>query len=779
MADVPPGLVELCEAIKSGDAREIARCRKEFAGKNWSLVSTIDQLANADAAAGHHESAAAKFGLIEELLPHAGHFFLRRVSSQLRTGVPGTIEELGSSSARLTDDGQLFHAAEELVANGRSDLAATLVDACKDRGGFSPGILAAAQSRVLATTGRLREAIELLNPEMATNKPNLTAMRCQYLLLEQILDFEAFTKVCARAALLWGEERELRHLVERLVYLFDYETATRVLRDVAKVHSVRAELANVLTAQMSATKATSDAALAEHGPVQAATAADIFAALSESGVPVSRVLWAKQALVALLDSDRLTEADYARFAWYLPNWEQGQIRNHVLAVARRRFPDAPQVQRGWLHYLVSHSAYADAAKHCMTLLHGQIDEDSMFFVIGLLRLQKDGIVPSFMEPDVFETLRADLLARVKTTGPAFRCVMHDHIVALGGTSEGWPDDAILPLNSPDARGFRRLFAITTGRLARVTAVAPTGQGGPIRPVVAISGQLRGFETSWASLHEHLCRPTGAPVVMSVWDKSVNATGRHASRLERALPEDIVARLRPEERYTDAFEKAYPDTYKLLFGHTDVDAFSLRTTVEQSGCDILAIETESESHIASIMPPHVSPNMLKMYYKFSRLEALIQEAERLSGNLFSHVIWSRPDCQIIRLSPNDLNQCLARSDIVWSSFTTETSFGDYVMVLPRRAFATIASIFPRVITAGDTRLMPWRPNRSVDPNEPVNLDAFGGPDVFFDVLLADGYIPLARIPRMILRLLGRTPGPELVRRTFENEQRKSRDTQASQ
>ena len=162
-------------------------------------------------------------------------------------------------------------------------------------------------------------------------------------------------------------------------------------------------------------------------------------------------------------------------------------------------------------------------------------------------------------------------------------------------------------------------------------------------------------------------------------------------------------------------------------------------------------------------------MLKMYYKFARVEDLVQEAEAQSGQLFTHVIWTRPDCSIQRLDPADLRACLARADLAWSSFTTETSFGDYVMVLPRRAFAAIAGVFPRVVTAGDTVLLPWRPNRHPDPAAPRQLGAFGGPDVLFDTLLSNGYLPLHRIPRILVRLLGRTPGADAVRACFKAEQ----------
>jgi hypothetical protein len=197
---------------------------------------------------------------------------------------------------------------------------------------------------------------------------------------------------------------------------------------------------------------------------------------------------------------------------------------------------------------------------------------------------------------------------------------------------------------------------------------------------------------------------------------------------------------------------------------------LQQLIASTGDEILVVETEAEDILGKMFHPHLSPNMLKMYYKLARLEELIREAERHQGETFSHVIWTRPDCEITGLAADSLMSCLRNSHVAYSSFVTEVSFGDYVMVLPRKAFAAVSSVFQRVALAGDSRLLPWRPNREMMPGARGNLAAFGGPDVLFDVLISAGYTPLARIPRMTLRLVGRTPSVDLVRKTFAAEQR---------
>ena len=777
MVEQVPGLDAFCEAVRLGDAVLIDARRKDFVSRNWVLVSTLDRIANADSSVGNHLAAARKLALMEELAPDVAGFLVRRASAELRAGVPGAAQALAGSAPRLSSDNEMFHAVQELLAHGQPALASEVVAGCAGRPGFSQGVAAAATARVLATTGRLGAAIEALEPEMALDKPNLIAMRCCYLLLEQALDFEGSRRLCRRAVLMWGEERDLRHLADHLAYSFEFDAVAALVAEAAALHPGLSGAAASVLQDNAAARAPAHAAVAEHGPPGDASADEISTALSAPGGTASRVLWGKQALVSLLGSARLTAAEYTRFAWYLPNWEQGRARSLVLAAARQRCPDAAAVQRGWLNHLIGQSAYADAAGQCGALLHGPGDDDALFYAILLLRLQQDGVVPPFLDDAGLAALRAAALAKVAQAGRGFQCVMHAHILALGGDPAPWPPEGILPPGTPDGPGFRRLFAAATGRLPRMTTAGRARTAQPPRPVLAVSGQLRGFEAAWDSIHAHLCVPTGAPVVLSVWDRSMNATGRHAQRLERALPDSVIAQLRPEERFTDRFEAAYPQTYALLFGSTEVDAHALRRQVDASGGTVLAVETESEDLIARLMPPQVSPNMLKMYYKFARVEDLIREAEVQSGQLFTHVIWTRPDCSIRRLDPADLQACLARADLAWSSFTTETSFGDYVMVLPRRAFAAIAGVFPRVVTAGDTMLLPWRPNRDPDPAAPRPLGAFGGPDVLFDTLLSNGYLPLHRIPRILVRLLARTPGADAVRACFEAEQRAAGRDQA--
>ncbi len=768
MSDIPTAALEaFCRAIRDDDVGALPNSRREFVAHNWSFVRALDQIAEANFRRGAYDPALQGLELLEQLLPESGGIFLRRVLAAFRAGRSGALEELAAGSGRFSNDPELFSAVEELVGNGRPELATQLIADSTQRGKFSAGIIAACRSRVLARAGRIGEALRCVARDEDAEL-NLTAMRCRYLLLEQLLEFDEAQIVALQAALHGGEEREVRYVFDQAVFAFDYHAALDALSTIARHHPGLLALTQALAADLRPAREAAAAAVQTYGPPSNDPAV-IFDALSKPGIEPTRILWGKLSLIGFLRSGKMTEIDYVRFAWFLPNWEQAPVRHRVLSAARLACPDTDAVQLGWLSYLIAIGAYGDAAIYCDELLAKPADDDTLFFVTLLLRLQQDATVPPFMDAELVATLTAKLQDRLPEADPGFRCVLHDHFASLGMAPGAWTTDEMPAHDHVAGRGFRRLLAVTTGRLNRVSVVSPAkAPSAPVRPVLAISGQLRGFETAWASLHRHLVLPTGAPLVMSVWDKSVNAKGRHARRLERTLPDDIIQALRPEERYTDTFETAYPATARLLFGETDVDAASLHDLVSASSCNVLALETESERLLEQVLHPHVSPNMLKMYYKFARLHALIQEAEVRSGELFSHVIWARPDCEIVQLGADDLRACLARRDIVWSSFVTETSFGDYAMVLPRDAFATIASIFARVCLSGDTRLLPWRPNRSANPGERSSLDAFGGPDVLFDMLLADGYMPISRIPRMVVNLRGRTPEIGRVRQSFKDE-----------
>jgi hypothetical protein len=218
-------------------------------------------------------------------------------------------------------------------------------------------------------------------------------------------------------------------------------------------------------------------------------------------------------------------------------------------------------------------------------------------------------------------------------------------------------------------GTRRLFEYQLER------IGPDATGDIVEEVEALCQAINmgGPGEVESTRREFLARNWG---VVTVIDKLAHArfsaAGRHAQRLERALPPDIVARLDLEERYTDAFERAYPETFKQLFGQTDVDAASLLDMLEGFDRDIVAVETESEGAIWRLMPGFVRANMLKVYYNFARIEALVQEREASLGIMHSHVVLSRPDCEIASPSAAHPSACLKRADLAWSSFADENT-----------------------------------------------------------------------------------------------------------
>jgi hypothetical protein len=270
------------------------------------------------------------------------------------------------------------------------------------------------------------------------------------------------------------------------------------------------------------------------------------------------------------------------------------------------------------------------------------------------------------------------------------------------------------------------------------------------------------------LYRHVVAPNGVDVLMTVWDKTTNPTGRHAHRLERALPDDVVTQLRPEQRFTDIFEKEFPKTSSLLFGETDVSVSELAAIMAKDGVTAAALETENDALLMQLLRSTIPNGMIRMYYRFARAERLVREHELRTGTAFSHVIWSRPDYEITQLPSNAIQECMRHDDVAFSSWVTEISFGDYFMVLPRLAFAAICSVFSRVVVGGDVTFQPWRPKREPELSGPAWPSAFAGPETIYEVLLSSGFIPHGRVHGMIGRLLGRTPPPDLIRNSILEE-----------
>jgi hypothetical protein len=769
MTDTLAGIDAIVSAIRQGDEAAAHRLTVEFGSLNWPFMHAISRLAHADFAAGNHEAALCKLRFLENILPNVSDFFCRRVVTALRLGDRDAAVELANGTSRIQTDHEFFFALENLLGVDRADLATRFIGECGEREPLSAGAKAAGAARLAAYLGRVEHAVELLAGELLEAKPNLLAMRLYYLYKQQLLEFDEGIKWCEKVALTWGEERELRDAVARRVLFFDFEEAIQLLHSYTHLYPQHGDLVNALADTVVSERQKARLALQKCGALAIDDRSVIKAALSDEGVPPERVLWAKQCLVALLQSDQYCEDDYRLFWWFLPSWEDAVVKNYVLSRARSSFGDSTTIKRAWFEYLISCRAYEDAVNCGRSLLsEGEADEDVMFFLILLLRSQQDKAVPAFIDENQWVELRDVVLKRAEETSSAFKLMLAPHLEAIGGSDVSWPE-AEWPHDTMEGGTLRRLLPSRVGRFNR-RGPPPAWRHAPtqIRPVVAISGQLRGFEGAWESINRHLVSTTNSPIIMSVWDKSTNALGRHARRLERMLPGHIVAQLSPEERFTDTFERVYPETARLLFGETSVDAVSVRDLIASGGHQPLVVETESEHLLEKVFHPHLSRNMLKMYYKLARLDMLIDEAERRSRELFSHVIWTRPDCQITHLATDDLASCLENDRVAYSSFVTETTFGDYLMVLPREAFRAVGSVFRRIALAGDSRIFPWRPNRQRRENRNQDLGAFGGPDVLFDTLLSAGYPPLGRIPRVTVRLLGRTPPVELIEATFAAE-----------
>ena len=274
------------------------------------------------------------------------------------------------------------------------------------------------------------------------------------------------------------------------------------------------------------------------------------------------------------------------------------------------------------------------------------------------------------------------------------------------------------------------------------------------------------------MHEYLVAPLRAPVAMSLWNTSQNALGRHANRLERALPADVLGQLPPMERFTDLFKLRYPKSFEMAFGTIRVEPQRIEETLVRSGVSEYFVETEAEDVYNSILLPNDLLGvygLLKMFAKFDRLEQIIAEMEATRGETFSHVCWIRPDAKLNRFSRRELTRWLLDFENGWGEASRHNMVLDYIMVLPRRIFATLARIFPAIIHTGSTQFAGWRP---ITPQLIVRTGApwpVGGPDTIASTLFANG-ITLQRIMCVKVELVGYMPPVDELRACFQEEHR---------
>lgn len=324
----------------------------------------LDELSQAEMAGGNTMQAVRLLQVLERLIPDNPFILVRRIEGQIVAGVAEAAAELVRSAAQLTNAELLFHSVELLTSNGFIDEAEALTRASGAAHPHPAGVLAACRARVLLARGRLRQALKEVTVLSSENAAHPIALRYRQVLLEHLLDFAGVDAVGHEITLRGGESFDLSRTVERLSFTFEHAKAQALLQNAARHHPQQAELVRSLTARLQAENAELNAAVAEHGPLAVSNPDAIHTALSQPGASPSRIRWGKASLSAFLGTDGMTEIQFNRFDWFLPNWEDAAVRHRVLAAARRVCPASIAVRQRWLSYLMILGAYADAAAEC-------------------------------------------------------------------------------------------------------------------------------------------------------------------------------------------------------------------------------------------------------------------------------------------------------------------------------------------------------------------------------------------------------------------------------
>ena len=685
----------------------------------------------------------------------------------LRGRVEQALPLLERFEAELRQSDELIWLVEAYLRLREIDRAAAVVARARQSGQFPAADVLAAEGCIALNLGRSIEAERLSRDAASAQPPSRQGLRQLAILAEQRWQVLEAAAAWSNAAVVSGNNGELRLAVEQYRLLFRFEDALRVIVAVSAKWPDCAEACAALYDDVLAQQESCAEALHDCGSLKPFDRSRILRGLTEAATP-AEMLWAKQAVIALVEDQEFTAAD-AELLLSLPwlNWEDLRVRAFFARQAVRRFPDSIVLQRLYLRLLLSGSPllWADAREALCEIPQEQWDADIVFMTLYLLAGEvvdraagTEGSRSSVIRARIAETL---------PSAPASFLLMARRPLAC----MGFPPPKALPLpgDEPTRRAVQKFAGFGDALWTNVWHTPLGRRAGEPNPIVVLSGQLRGFVQAWPTIFEQVVQPLRASVIMSVWDNTQNARGRHAHRLARVLPRDILKQLPAEEQFDDAFEQRYPETAALLFGTQTVDARDLHAIVESSGVRRVYVETESEATFdAVVRNERLDKNLMKMFAKMARLEELIREDEARAGRLFTHVLWVRPDVQLFRVVPRELSRWVEGDDTAWSTFCSPWAFGDHFIAVPRPAFSMIGRIFPSLALGEHMDFLAWRPTRSGNSiGEDDNLFLMG-PETLADSLFAAGLATRA-MQGLAYRLIGSAPPPAQVREVFLREQ----------
>jgi hypothetical protein len=764
-------LDEYSLATRSHDVGNARALENILLDRCADTVKFLARAAELDLELGRPSAAADKWAAITMLRPNDKGVLRQEINALTRQGdVDIGLRRIQAIDFAEHDFEHFYWGLNQYLQLGEWSCAEALLAMAAERKLFTPSELAVSEAALLLETGMDHSAEKLLRE---IPKDDGAGYQHGHRLLARLMaqrgEYDLAADSYLELAYANGNPGDLSASISYRELLLRYDLALEAINKMLGRWPALASSVAAMRDRIEKFKTLAAEARSQHGSVESCEPSRVLKWL-QGGNGQSEILWARQALMFMADNGTLPVDRAEEFLYPLGAWEDWRVNRFLGVCYLRQCPHEPKFHGRQIRTIALDATQREGlVRHLNTLATEALDEDLLVYAIHVLR-QLEYTTPR--NRDLIANSAAQLRAKVQSaiarTKVEFRVYANAQLRALGIQSA--PID-LTGMEEPvrEAAEQGAVFALTpwnTG-IGRKKLILKTREASV---VVALSGQMRGFERAWPTVHEYLAKPLGAPVAISLWDTSKNALGRHARRLERTLPPDLLAMIPPLERFTDVFQKNYPRSAAMIFDKVTVDPARIESLLANAGVQEYALETESESTYEATIranPKLSAHGLLKMFAKFHRLEQMIATMEAERRQDFTHVCWLRPDARINRFSRAELDRWLREFDTGWGEAIRPNMVGDYILFLPRRFFGVLARIFPALILSGGLDFLGWRPL----PISRFSRDSMewplGGPDTIAAALFAAG-ITLREMRCVQIELMGYLPPEKDFRRCFIEE-----------
>jgi hypothetical protein len=772
-------LIAGCYEARSRDPYDLMISFETAPHNLWLEAALGDltvKLAAIDLASGAPAAAQAKFETIDTLWPGQGW-----VTRGLFAAAVGTAN-LAAAATHLRRLSELeptpearFWAFERALDAGLDAEAEYLAGLIRtgdhaDSQGFWAQLLTAAYRLQI---GYLGDAAAICAPLHEHERKAGLALRMSIRVAHLRGDLDGVAELRVKLATSSGTVEDIGAAFDAFLFQFRLEDAGSFLDEMTGLWPVRTEFCQQKRNQLDQSRRGVDQVIANLGRPDPFARERIAHGLRRSDVSPDEIMWSKLSLMARLSSDdAATEKEIREYCGvHFINWEQPEIGAFVMFQFRKLASGSSLFRSRDLMFHLDRRWFGDAVRTILSAANDDITDDVCYGAIFLLRHVQQGLLPERLDAGELQRLTERLSARLPACSAEFRSFILPQTDGFSWAPHQWPQDASAYAGTGNASGIRRGLTHSGGRFARELWRQPgVARMVERRVAVVISGQLRGFAQAWPTMLDHLIRPLRADVVLSTWNRTSNAQGRHAGRLGRALPTELLRRLPEDRRHTDVFEAQFPRTAALLFESAEFGLDELRLLTAGAGSCMKAVELEDDRPFENAFAHYghpFDPNQLKMFYRMSRGDELLRGVEQETGIAYTHVVWTRPDVQL--LGPIGRMEKVTSGDkTAFSAWSTARVFGDHLFVVPREAFRAIGRIFPTLAIAGDNNLFGWRPSRYANRLEQDDNSFLMGPEMLNDTLSAAGYLCSLLPGAVRYRLVGYVSNLDAVMRSFEEE-----------